>query len=280
MANLLNGDIQDGYRGLAAYMGPHLHSGMGIFRRFSKLNTLNLLYMQAEILVLEQELHILACIDTTILEHQDFAKNVRKMKQSPHSAQWKKMLEIREMLKAYNQALCCQAELARLNDARDFDRNSIDVWIRDSNGGKKFLSGCEARPWMSVEQPDLLSVSSRSTDDLFTRFFEEHKPMKGQEGTNIAHYGKAGFKRMARILNTMLSALLPSLSVLALYLIHNPLVRLGAIVGFSAAFSLILTLFTKARPVEVFAATAAFASVQVVFVGGGTGGSSGTCECA
>ena len=81
--------------------------------------------------------------------------------------------------------------------------------------------------------------------------------MKGQEGTNIAHYGKMGFKRMARTLNRMLSALLPSLSVLALYLINSPLARLGAIVGFSAVFSLVLTVFTKARPVEVFAATAA-----------------------
>jgi hypothetical protein len=81
--------------------------------------------------------------------------------------------------------------------------------------------------------------------------------MKNQEATNIAHYGKAGFKRMARIANVMLSTLLPSLAVLALYMIHDPLSRLGAIVGFSAAFSLVLAFFTKARPVEVFAATAA-----------------------
>jgi hypothetical protein len=36
-------DIQNGYRGLAGYMGPHLREGMGIFKRFSRLNTLNLL---------------------------------------------------------------------------------------------------------------------------------------------------------------------------------------------------------------------------------------------
>jgi hypothetical protein len=81
--------------------------------------------------------------------------------------------------------------------------------------------------------------------------------MKGQENTGIAHYSKAGFKRMARTLNVLLSALLPSLGVLGLYLIKDPLSRLGAIVGFSAVFSLVLALFTKARLVEIFAATAA-----------------------
>lgn len=82
--------------------------------------------------------------------------------------------------------------------------------------------------------------------------------MKGQDGTNIAHYGKTGFKRMARIVNIMLSTLLPSLAIIALYLVKDPLSRLGAIVGFSATFSLVLAIFTKARPVEVFAATAAY----------------------
>jgi hypothetical protein len=69
---------------------------------------------------------------------------------------------------------------------------------------------------------------------------------------------------MARIVNVMLSTLLPSLAVLALYLINDPLARLGAIVGFSAAFSLVLAIFTKARPVEVFAATAAYVIVYAI----------------
>ncbi|KAF2240198.1 hypothetical protein BU26DRAFT_573045 [Trematosphaeria pertusa] len=126
------------------------------------------------------------------------------MEQSLDSARWRKVLEVRGMLRAYNQALQEQAKLARLSN----------------------------------------------------------KLMKGQEGTNIAHYGKAGFKRIARAVNVM------PIGVLGLYLIKSPLTRLAAIVGFSAAFLLALALFTKARLVEVFAATTAFASVQVVFVGG------------
>ncbi|KAF2686626.1 hypothetical protein K458DRAFT_297185 [Lentithecium fluviatile CBS 122367] len=252
-------------------MGPHLHEGMGIFKRFSKLNTLNLLYMQAELMNLEQELKVLAYIDTGIPDRQTFAISVRDMKQSPDSTQWRKVIEVRNMLRAYNKALREQAELSKMRDARDHDRDSIDHWIRIESGGDKFLSGCEARPWMPGSQRDLLSLSSRSTDDLFTRWIEEHvlpwlhwlffypwkKPMKGEEATNITHYGKAGLKRMARALQGVLSTLLPSLAVLALYHISDPIVRLGAIAAFSAAFSLVLALFTKARPIEMFAATAA-----------------------
>jgi hypothetical protein len=62
--------IQKGYRGLAGFIGPQLHEGVGIFKRFANLNTLNLLYMQAELMHLEQELKVLALIDTGHPSHE------------------------------------------------------------------------------------------------------------------------------------------------------------------------------------------------------------------
>jgi hypothetical protein len=44
-------------------------------------------------------------------------------------------------------------------------------------------------------------------------------------------------------------------------------IRLWIVLGFSMLFSCVLAVFTRARPIEIFAATAACASVQVVFVG-------------
>lgn len=66
-----------------------------------------------------------------------------------------------------------QAELSKLSNARDHDRRAVEHWIRNDHGGNEFLEGCEARPWMASELPDLLSLSPRSTDDLFTRWIEE-----------------------------------------------------------------------------------------------------------
>lgn len=97
-----NVDIQRGYRGLAGFIGPQLHEGTGVFKRFKNLNTLNLLYMQAELMSLEQELKVLAYIDTRHPHRQAFATSVRDLKQSPDNPQWSKILEVRNMLKTYS----------------------------------------------------------------------------------------------------------------------------------------------------------------------------------
>lgn len=97
-------DICDGYRGLATFIGSQLDSGLGMFKRFSQLNSLNLLYMQAELALLEQESKVIAQIDDTCgnLDRQNFARGVGSMKGDPSSEQWRKVLEVREMLKAYS----------------------------------------------------------------------------------------------------------------------------------------------------------------------------------
>jgi len=69
------------------------------------------------------------------------------------------------------------------------------------------------------------------------------------------------------MIGTIISALLPILSVVVLYCVKNMWVRLALVAVFTVLFSLVLSLIAPAKRIEVFAATAAFASVQVVFVG-------------
>jgi hypothetical protein len=54
-------EVKRGYPRLAKVMGPY--TGMSVFKRFAELNARNLLYMQAEILFLEQYLNGLAALD-------------------------------------------------------------------------------------------------------------------------------------------------------------------------------------------------------------------------
>ncbi|KAI0523910.1 hypothetical protein F5B22DRAFT_592468 [Xylaria bambusicola] len=58
-------------------------------------------------------------------------------------------------------------------------------------------------------------------------------------------------------------------AVWALWAIHDFITKLAAMTGFVVAFSLWVGLFTKAAKMEVFAATAAYAAVLVVYVGRG-----------
>jgi len=97
---------QNGYPELAKIMGPY--SGMGIYRRFAELNARNLLYLQAELLNLEEELDTLTLADrySPFKANRRYAKSVKKLIQSREadgSGQWHKILEIRAKLKEYSE---------------------------------------------------------------------------------------------------------------------------------------------------------------------------------
>lgn len=93
------------YSRLAAAMGNHRE--MALFRQFSVLNAKNLLYMQSELVHLESELANIAQEDkcSEDSEKTSFHVSLFDLKEScgtSNDLQWKKVLEIREKLKAYS----------------------------------------------------------------------------------------------------------------------------------------------------------------------------------
>ncbi|KAF2007379.1 hypothetical protein P154DRAFT_569262 [Amniculicola lignicola CBS 123094] len=103
--------------------------------------------------------------------------------------------------------------------------------------------------------------------------------LTGPRKTGIVNYADRKFKSLARATTVLLSTVLPSIAVLGLYYIDSLSSRLLAIIEFSASFSPVLALFTNARPIEIFTATASFAAVQVVFVRGTDPSATRSCEC-
>jgi hypothetical protein len=65
--------------------------------------------------------------------------------------------------------------------------------------------------------------------------------------------------------------MLPISSIIILYFISSMAARLAIVTLFTALFALSLALVTGAKRVEIFAATSAFAAVQVVFLSGNSG---------
>lgn len=275
---------QTGYPGLAKVMGPH--PGMALFKRFAVLNARNLLYMQAELIDLELQFDILTSQDHTSSDprRRAFAKEFLKLSEpldGLQAQQWQKALEIREKLKEYNAALLQQAEVNALPCANQYDLGILRQWLKHLSGGAGFLCGLEAAPWRDGDE-DLVAVSTslRENLDVITRLTAEklvpwlHKkgthrwrtPLPGHEEVGLVEWKDAHFFGLSRVLSVIISTLFPFIAVLVLYLIHNLASRLGAVVAFSFLFWTALAIFTNARPVEIFAATAACASVQVVFV--------------
>jgi hypothetical protein len=55
----------------------------------------------------------------------------------------------------------------------------------------------------------------------------------------------------------VVSSLLPTLAILVLYFVKPFLIKIVLVVVFTGLFSCLLSIFTKARRIEVFSATAA-----------------------
>jgi len=64
---------------------------------------------------------------------------------------------------------------------------------------------------------------------------------------------------------------MPILSIVALYFIKTEGGRIGAMAGFTILFALVLATCTNAGRLEIAASTAAFAAVEVVFIGSDLG---------
>lgn len=73
----------------------------------------------------------------------------------------------------------------------------------------------------------------------------------------LFEYQNSKLDRVGRTLRTLLSTLLPTSSIFVLYYVRSSLVLLGLILVFTALFALTVQLTSRARPVEIFAATTA-----------------------
>lgn len=72
-------------------------------------------------------------------------------------------------------------------------------------------------------------------------------------------------------ISTVIAAILLIGAITSLYFVTNPGAKLGMISGFTVLFAIGVGLLTNAKRSEIFAATAAYAAVLVVFVSGSLG---------
>ncbi len=75
--------------------------------------------------------------------------------------------------------------------------------------------------------------------------------------SNIFLYRDTHIYRIATIVGTLLSSLIPIVAIIVLSSVKNMTARLGIVSAFTAIFSVSLSLVTEGKRVEIFAATAA-----------------------
>lgn len=103
----------EGYAKLASIMGSHPE--VAILRRFGALNVQNLLYLQAELVALEDDLRAIAAEDNASRDPNRaiYSRDWHTLSNSKNHGetagkQWQIVLSIREKLKEYSRSAYCR----------------------------------------------------------------------------------------------------------------------------------------------------------------------------
>ncbi|OJJ70189.1 hypothetical protein ASPBRDRAFT_32063 [Aspergillus brasiliensis CBS 101740] len=279
----------EGYDKLAAVMA--LDSGSCIFRRFAKLNAKNLLYLQAELADIEEELKDIIAEDkkSASSEKANYPYSVWELKESLHRKdeypeQWMKVLEARKMLNEYNTALLQQSQLLRFSKPETDDLEVLQDWLSREQSEKKLLY--PENQWIGNNAKDLVALHSRhdSTDKftrlVYTRVIPLFHKWLGYRNTarkdieaGVWYYDNQRIRSWTYVVSLLISALLPATSVVALYFIQQTAAKFIVIFVYNVIFVLVMGLMVKAKRVEIFATAAAFAAIQVTILTSGNGSS-------
>lgn len=109
------GSFLKGYPSLAAFIASDIDKSTLIFNRFDRLAARNILYMQAELAELQQELDMFDAEDSHDIESKKAARSWREFKKKGETQTIRMELvkEIRKLMKQYRELVCTPQGLVR-----------------------------------------------------------------------------------------------------------------------------------------------------------------------
>jgi hypothetical protein len=263
-----------GYSALACLMAdfPQLI----ITRRFKKLYIQNVLYVQAELTMLEN----------AFLIETEKNENTQDVPQRYAATDWQHLsqpspihgavnpawqifhLRIQKKLEEYHKAVRMASYFISFQSPSDNDlgilRSEIDSKV------KYDLTGDDSRVWTdeSLEE-DLASVKRQPEFDSVSKWVIQkllptyhyyigiHFKRKPNDDGDIYNYDEFSLRRPVRIVATLGASMIPTMAVITLFLVQSMMARLLVTAVFTNGFAFMLALLTDARPGDIFAATAA-----------------------
>ncbi|KAL8878646.1 MAG: hypothetical protein Q9198_003587 [Flavoplaca austrocitrina] len=275
---------KEGYHKLATLMKRD--HGIANFRRFDCINMLSLLSLQAEIQELQEDFwdQCRRDRDTGLPEKKTYPfwfQDLRRAEEG-FSAQRQKLDVLREKVKEYNELLLQTSRLNSLNAPEASQLEALREWLGDPRGGANFLKQSESRIWEDEDGFSFVNVGKiKGERDMFTKFtswfvisvLHRYSCLPRIVGrvvdaeTGMVSYDESKLFHAGTITATVLSSTFPVFSIFILFIVKNTYCRIGVAAGFTAIFAIFLACFSSAKRVEIFAATATFAAVEVVFIG-------------
>jgi hypothetical protein len=127
------------------------------------------------------------------------------------------------------------------------------------------------------DDTDLVTLTKPAEEDYLSNLLKNHWLFRKRKTTDAfdsttIHSNVHVFRTVAA-LTMVLAAVLLIGAIVNLYLVSKPKAKLGLVAMYTILFASSVALCTNARRAELFASTAAYAAVLVVFVSGDLGGS-------
>ncbi|KAI0460053.1 hypothetical protein F5B21DRAFT_453054 [Xylaria acuta] len=268
----------EGYAAVAGWIALDPDNETFIFRKFDRLAARNLLYIQSELLSIEKEL--------TTFDAQDAQESQDDLRAKDTARTWETLVSrsraghdgsrrrtelldrLQSKLKEYHEALLLQSQIAQLHRPNKRVLDTLRHWFKKPEP----MLGGEAKKFLDDEN-DLVALKPAPEPDYLSRFLRRHWSVNTEltrDGrAKIGRFNERAISLATSVITISIAAFLLIGSITGFYFVESDIVKLVLVAAFTSVFALSLVLITNARRAEIFAATAAYAAVLVVFVSGG-----------
>lgn len=274
----------NGYPKLAAFLSSE--QNFSLYRGFGYLHSRVLLDLQDELSTLEKELDTIDTFDSA--NGHGLRLNSRRVdqKNAQNSGVERSrrhiLSDVRKKLVDYDEILCKAHELAAFQKPSDRDYNSVRTWFYNDTpvvqAEERWIKHKEdivtirhGRQWSSFDGL-VESILRRINCKLIQLVFCTPELRAKTSDKNIHYYSATRVEKFVCLLITIVIFILLVLPVVAMYCltssgqVASTFHAVGVLIVFTMLFSAAMSLMTKAQRHELFAASAAYCAVLVVFI--------------
>ncbi|KAK3986764.1 hypothetical protein QBC44DRAFT_332719 [Cladorrhinum sp. PSN332] len=275
---------QTGYPALGDFLAADPDGESLVFRKFDRLAARNLLSLQSEVIALEAESKVLdqeICLaDQGVLASVGrWESLVEAAEKDANSVEFRYLdltRRIRPKIKEYHEALMLASAVSSLERPNKRVLKILRDWFSGKTRGQRWpIIGGKAKTMLDDED-DLVALHVATEKDTLTRFVQDHWVLEGKPGPyfkdGTRYFRRRHVSRTVALISTVVAATELVGAIVSLFYIRDPGARLGVISAWTIGFGLSLRLLTNAKRAEIFASSAAFAAVLVVFVSGDLAG--------
>jgi len=280
-------DCPKGYPRLASFLSSE--ANFSLYRGFGYLHSRVLLELQAEITALEQELDTLDDIDNDPEVGQPKRLKSRRFDlyrprpNNDYRSRQEIFAELRKKLVEYDELLIKARDLQAFQKPSQRDYKSVRTWFWNLKplveGDAEFIRKKEdivtlktGREWSGFD--GFVESTLRRVDcKLVQRLFCTQELRDKTNDKNMYYYSASRVEAFVGLIITSIIFVLLVLPVVAMYKLTNlgtgqtgTFDAIGVLVVFTLLFSAAMSMLTKARRHELFAASAAYCAVLVVFI--------------